>query len=65
MSYKLIKYAGNYVAGCNEYVCDSRDDIDSLPTIPEASFGSVATALEDGSKWIMNSSGEWVELQNV
>lgn len=58
MAFKQIKYSGRYVVGAYTYVCDERTDMTSLPTTPA---GSRAAVIADGSKWILNSSGTWVE----
>lgn len=58
MSYLETKYSGRFTAGNYFYLCDTRDDVSSLP---EAPMGSAASVIEDGSVWIINSSGEWIE----
>ena len=55
----------NYV-NHHEYVCDTRDDIQSLPTTKstpyKCGFGSTAFVIEDSSVWMLNSDGEWKEI---
>ena len=58
MAYKEMREGGRYVASGYEFICDERDDVSGLPSI---SFGAAAYVIEDGSVWIQNSGGTWVE----
>lgn len=59
MAYAKIKMNGEYIVNKVEFVCDSRNDIPMLPI--DAQFGSTALVAEDGSVWMLNSTGQWVE----
>lgn len=44
-----------------DYVCDTRDDIQSLPKHPEVAFGTSAL-VADGSVWVLFPKNEYVEI---
>jgi hypothetical protein len=48
----------------HEIIASKRSDINSLPIDDKTiSFGSEATVLSDGSKWILDEDGTWVEVK--
>lgn len=59
--YRIIKRDQDVPYGVNEYVCDSVQDLDSLPTCEP---GSSAIVLEEGNTavYMKNSQGKWVKL---
>ena len=59
--YSTIKRDENVVYNVNEYVCDSINDLDSLP---RCAPGSTAIVLEEGNTavYIKNPEGKWVKL---
>lgn len=59
--YSVISHDGDTQYGVNEYVCDSVDD---LATLPRCAAGSTAIILEEGNAavYMKNSQGEWVKL---
>lgn len=65
MAYKIMKYSGHYVAGHNEYVCDTADDVALLPTDESVPFGSTAHIIGSNATVEFNSNGEWVILNNA
>lgn len=60
--YKLIASNGKVDYGVNEYICDSINDLNSLP--PRCESGSTAIVLEDGdiAVYMKNTEGKWVKL---
>ena len=59
--YSTIKRDNETVYNVNEYICDSIDDLNSLP---RCAPGSTASVLEEGSAvvYIKNTDGKWVKL---
>ena len=59
--YSTIKRDNETVYNVNEYICDSIDDLNSLP---RCAPGSTAIVLEEGSAvlYIKNTDGKWVKL---
>ena len=59
-------YTGVYPDNHREFVCDFTSDVDSLPTQQRGrdycSTSSVAFVIEDSSKWMLNSEGQWVQV---
>lgn len=51
---------GHTVYGVTEYVIDSEDDVQSLPT--SAKPGSTAICIATSSVYMLNSERKWVEL---
>ena len=66
MAIHKTTYKGTYIDNHQEFVCDTRSDIASLPTLEGESdrcpFGSTAFVIEDSSVWMLNSSGQWTEI---
>lgn len=42
------------------YVCDSVADVDDLPV--DISAGSIAIAIAEAKKFMLNNQGEWLEI---
>lgn len=70
MSYSVIDYV-NQPKSLRTFLCDLRAEISSLPTTIGSGSGdfphgvpsgSTALVTEDGSVWVLNNSGTWVEL---
>jgi hypothetical protein len=59
--YSIIKRDESVVYNVNEYMCDSVEDLDSLP---RCAPGSVAIVLEEGNAaaYMKNTEGKWVKL---
>ena len=58
-------YTGVFTDNHQEFVCDYLADISSLPTQTGESkcpTGSCAFVIEDSSKWMLNSEGQWVQV---
>ena len=59
-------YTGVFTDNHQEFVCDYLADIGSLPTQNaeerKCPTGSRAFVIEDSTKWVLNSSGEWVQI---
>ena len=51
---------GHTAYGLKDFVMDKKSDLQNLPiNVP---MGSTAFCIEDGSVYMINSSGEWVEI---
>ena len=46
--------------GLKDFVIDKKSDLQNLPV--NVPMGSTAFCIEDGSVYMINSSGEWVEI---
>ena len=59
--YSIIKHDDNVAYNVNEYVCDSINDLNSLP---RCAPGSSAVVLEPGNVaiYMKNTEGKWVKL---
>ena len=57
--YTTVKHDNDVSYGINEYVCDTVDDLVSLP---KCSMGSMALIISTSEVYMKNSSGEWVKL---
>lgn len=59
--YSVIKHDDNVTYNVNHYVCDSVDDLDSLP---RCASGSIAIVLEPGNTavYMKNAEGKWVKV---
>lgn len=59
--YNVIKHDNDIAYNVNEYVCDSVDDLD---TLPRCAPGSIAVVLEPGNAaiYMKNTEGKWVKL---
>ena len=60
--YSLIKRDDEVCYNVNEYLCDTEEDVKSLP--PHCAPGSVAIVLEENNvrMFMKNSKGQWVRL---
>ena len=46
------------------YVMDTEDDLPNLPNLEDGlGVGSKAFCIEDSKQYMLNSVGEWVEIQ--
>ena len=52
--------SGHVAYGLQEFVIDTVNDLNYLPI--DAPMGSTAFCIEDSSVYMINSSGEWVEI---
>lgn len=59
--FAIIKRDDNVAYNVNEYMCDSIDDLNSLPNCAP---GSTAVVLEEGNVavYMKNTEGKWVKL---
>lgn len=55
----VIAHDGDVTYGVNEYVCDTVDD---LLTLPPCSMGSTAIIISTSEVYMRNGKGEWVKL---
>ena len=56
----ITSNSGHTAYGLKSYVIDKKVDLQNLPfNVP---MGSTAFCIEDGSVYMINSSGEWVEI---
>ncbi|MBQ7821311.1 MAG: hypothetical protein IJ391_03410 [Clostridia bacterium] len=59
-------YKGTPLDCQQEFVCDTRADVDNLPTQftekDKCPTGSTALVIDDSSVWMLNSEGVWKEL---
>lgn len=70
MSVSVYEYRDQPVDPIRTFLCDYRADINTLPTqtvftdeYPHGTpSGSKAIVSADGSVWILNNAGEWVEM---
>ena len=60
MAYKLTSTNGQVQYEVNEYVIDSPEDLQSLPS--RCAMGSAALCLSNGAVYMKNSNGEWKEI---
>lgn len=56
---KIISFSGDIVYGIVEMVCDSVEDISSLPA---CAMGSRCYVIDSGEMYIMNGRKEWVPI---
>ena len=52
---------GKPVANIREYICDSADDVEKLPT--GAAPGSTAYVIETGDIYILSGLKKWVKMK--
>ena len=52
--------SGHAAYGLKDYVIDKKIDLQNLPV--DVPMGSTAFCIEDSSVYMINSSGEWVEI---
>lgn len=57
---KITSTSGHTAYGLKDFVLDKKTDLQDLPV--DAPMGSTAFCIEDGSVYMINSSGEWVEI---
>lgn len=57
--YKITSNDEDVAYGVKEFVCDSIDDLEILPS---CQMGSVAIIIATASVYMKNSKGEWVKL---
>lgn len=66
MSYKKfdaadIKSDGFTFTNVEYFIADAEADIANLPGLDDVAFGSMCACLENGSKYVLRESGEWVK----
>lgn len=59
--YSIIQQGDTVESYVIECVCDTREDITTLPTTWKT--GSSCMVIEDSSVFMLNSNKEWVELK--
>lgn len=57
---RITSQSGHTAYGLKNFVLDTKADLDDLPV--DELMGSTAFCIEDGSVYMINSSGEWVEI---
>ena len=71
MAFSVYTYNDEATAPCRTFLCDSRSDIELLPTQTKTTdlfrngtpTGSMAIVADDNpSFWILNNAGAWKEL---
>ena len=59
-------YKGTPLDCQQEFVCDTRADVDNLPTQfmdkDKCPTGSIALVIDDSSVWMLNSEGVWKDI---
>ena len=60
MAFKRKTYKGVYEDTNEYFVCDTQSDLQNLPSNSEQ--GSMAFVIEDSTCWMINSSGQWVQI---
>lgn len=59
-------YTGVFSDNHQEFICDFISDVNSLPkqsgSEDKCPTGSKAFVIEDSSKWILNSEGNWIQV---
>ena len=55
-----ISTSGHTAYGLKDFVIDKKSDLQNLPV--NVPMGSTAFCIEDSSAYMINSSGEWVEI---
>lgn len=56
----IMSTGGHTAYNIKEFAIDTKEDLDYLPL--DVPMGSVAICIEDSSVYMLNSSGEWVEI---
>ena len=56
----ITSNSGHTAYGLKSFVIDTKEDLDYLPI--DVPMGSTAFCVEDSSVYMINSSGEWVEI---
>ena len=56
----ITSNSGHTAYGLKSFVIDTKEDLDYLPI--DVPIGSTAFCIEDSSVYMINSSGEWVEI---
>ena len=56
----ITSNSGHTAYGLKSFVMDTKKDLDYLPI--DVPIGSTAFCIEDSSVYMINSSGEWVEI---
>ena len=57
--YKITKNDNDISYNVKEFVCDTVED---LQTLPKCEMGSLAIVISEVSVYLRNSAGEWVKL---
>ena len=57
--YKITKNDNDISYNVKEFVCDTVED---LQTLPKCEMGSLAIVISEISVYLRNSAGEWVKL---
>jgi hypothetical protein len=60
MGFRLYKNDNDYPGYHAEYIVDTIDDMQNVPT--KCEVGSSCLVLEDSSVWVLNTEKEWVEI---
>ena len=60
MAYKMISTNGQIQYGIDEFIIDSKEDLQKLPK--RSMPGSAAICTSTGDVYIKNASGKWVVL---
>lgn len=56
----LYKHDGEVLYGIKEFILDSQDDLQELPTNVKA--GSTALIISSGRLYMLNGNKEWIEI---
>ena len=57
--YAVRAHDGDIEYGVNEYVCDTTDDLESLP---RCKMGSTVLVLKDSSVYVKDGNGDWRKI---
>ena len=58
--YSIIKQNDNNSYGLNQYVCDTEEDVQNLPT--NIKIHSIALVINSGRIYILNGEKKWVKF---
>ena len=58
-NYMITSNDGNVAHGIKEFVCDTVED---LQTLPQCKMGSTAFVIATSEIYMINSKGEWVKI---
>ena len=57
--YKITKNDNDISYNVKEFVCDTVED---LQTLPKCEMGSLAIVISEASVYLRNSAGKWVKI---
>lgn len=58
---KLFSHEGDVAYGIREWVCDTPEDLENLPS-GSVAMGSTAFVISTSELYMLNGEGEWVKI---